>query len=44
MARVLYDLSLIELYACKPGTWNEKVMEMMMIVLGLKSSTLRDCG
>ena len=25
------------------GPWNEKVLKMMVIVLGLKSGALRDC-
>ena len=38
-----YDLSLIKLHSCKHGTWNEKVLKMMVIVLGFKSGALRDC-
>lgn len=37
-------LSLIKLHSRKHGTWNEKVREMMVIALGLKSDTLRDYG
>ena len=39
-----YDFSLIKLHVGKHGTWNKKVWKMVVIVLGLKSGTLRDCG
>lgn len=40
-----YDLiSLIKLYSCEHGAWNENMLKMMVTVLGLRSGALRDCG
>lgn len=42
--REVYDLAVIKLHSCKHGSWNEKVLKMMVVVLGLKFSAGRNCG